>query len=213
MGEVLLPKFVELTEKGTELAQKFQQWNADNPGRLEQIVQIALGLGGLVLAGKGLSVVAGLFSTMGSAAGLAFNVVKLGGSVIVPLLSGAVKVAAGIFTKALIPAIKIVWSLFMASPLVLKIMLIVAAVKLLYDNWDKITGFFKDTIEKIKGFFGGLGEKLGGVVEMVKGFGGVIKGLADGVAGFFKGADAEMTSATVRDQVTTQNTRKPWRGV
>lgn len=205
VGKVLLPKFVELTEKGTELAQKFQQWNADNPGRLDQIVQIALGLGGLVLAGKGLSVVAGLFSTMGSAAGLAFNVVKLGGSVIFPLLTGAVKVAGGIFTKALIPAIKVVWSLFMASPLVIKIMLIVAAVKLLYDNWDKITGFFKDTIEKIKGFFGGLGEKLGGVVEMVKGFGGVIKGLADGVAGFFKGADAEMTTAERRVRGSSLN--------
>lgn len=198
VGEALLPNLVELTTKANEAAQKFREWAAENPEQIEKFIKTAAAIGGIIVAGKGILAIISLFKTFGSVAGLAFNVVRLGGSVAFPLLGAAGKVVAGVFMKGIIPAVKVLWGLFMASPLVIKIALIVAAVKLLYDNWDKITGFFESTIEKIKGFFTGLGEKIGGVVDVVSGFGSVVKGLADGISSFFRGTDRELTNAENR---------------
>lgn len=87
---------------------------------------------------------------------------------------------------------------FLTSPIgiaIVAIGAIIAVGVLLYKNWDTIkakcssvwgaiTAKFSETVEKIKGFFSGLGESVSQLPGLFKTIGGnIVKGLWDGVAG------------------------------
>lgn len=179
-GSTLLPLLVELSQKGSELAQRAQEWMAANPEKVNMIMRLAAVFGALVIAASGLKLIVSIFSLLGSSGELAFNIIRTFGGLAFTALTVAGKAVMAVITKGLIPVITKLFTLFMASPIGLQIGIIIAAIALLYTNWDKITKFFKTTLDNISKWFSG-------VVDTVKGFADVIGGVWDKVKNFFTG--------------------------
>lgn len=87
--------------------------------------------------------------------GVAGNLMAGGLGKIVPMLSGIVS------------GFKALGGLLIANPWVIAIAAIVAAVILLYKNWDKVVSFFKTTWESISNIFTSLKENIGKALEGV----------------------------------------------
>ena len=119
----------------------FNELKYSASGYIESLAQFAPALIAVGPAMKGIAV--------------AGNLVSKGLGQIPSMLSGIVS------------GFKTLGGLLVANPWVIAIMAIVAAIVLIYENWDKVVGLFKATWEVITGIFNTLKESIGGALKNI----------------------------------------------
>lgn len=116
VGQALLPTFVNITGRLVDMTQKISEFAKDNPKLVSGLVKVAVGLGGIVVASKGILFINSLLHSLRLSAKLLYTVIS-------------------------------------ANPVLLVIGGIIAALLVLYKNWDKVKNYITKGIELIHNKF------------------------------------------------------------
>ena len=172
IGNAMLPRFTEMMQSLDRGAKAFAAFTEKHPKLISGFMSLVMVIGSLMVATGGLKV---LFGSAGALLGGVFKSFKLLAGIGPAVKYGLFLIQYGFFLAkgALVPLIGTVWSFtaaLLANPvtwIVIGIIALVAAIILLWRNWDSVTAWCRNTwnafvdgiragFDWIRGLFEGL---------------------------------------------------------
>lgn len=152
----------ELTQTMTSVVGRIGAWTRENPELVKQIIKTVIGLGILMAAGGGITLM--LASILGPLAMVRYGMTLLGirGLGLGSTLLNLGRVALPLVGKG----IMLIGRALLMNPIGLAVTAIAGAAYLIYKNWDSVGPYFAGLWAEIKeGFSGGLGGILATLVN------------------------------------------------
>ncbi|BES66049.1 hypothetical protein SANA_24880 [Gottschalkiaceae bacterium SANA] len=146
LGDIILPYFSKGIEKVGELVQWFKGLDQSTQENIVKFALLVAAIGPVLLTiGKGISVVSAIttqFSLMFKFLGM----ISTGFGTVFGWIGKVVGIIAG----PLMAGLQALFAFIVANPIVLVIAAVIAALVLLYQNWDAVKGWILETVTSLR---------------------------------------------------------------
>lgn len=200
--------------EGLDILGRFGRYLSDNGGLILKVVAGVVALSMVLKLLIGIMTAVNLVMAANPITWIVLGIVALIAAIAAAIIywdeiKAAMVSFAQAVTEKVVGAFNWLWGMFTGLPSVVQIAIgallgpigaLAAAARLIYENWEPITGFFGDLWVGVVNIFNGALDKITGIVDMVKGKAlaivDTISSLGKGVAEFFGfgGSDEEETN-------------------